>query len=300
MNGRLDAERILDVFLAPEADRLPDRALDAALDEIARTPQRRAMRVPWRFPLMPALSRATGIAAVVLVAIVGAGGITYFAAGGPGPSPTLPPTPAPPATRTASPTVAVTPQASMVAPGVYGWKTYTSPVYGYTIPYPDDWSVTERATQKWEPGAPEDGVWDDVFFNNAPEGPADDSMVFVALQIPAPAGADLRSWSGLDTALTEMCASPEEFYLSICPGDRQVTRLCLGSSACQPVALLHGTGEQPRALFGDPDTGLVTYIHVGRTDDFPAATRYGGTVRLLESILVEMGARDPLPSEIPD
>jgi hypothetical protein len=35
MSGRADTERILDAFLAPDTDRLPDRVIDAALDEIA-------------------------------------------------------------------------------------------------------------------------------------------------------------------------------------------------------------------------------------------------------------------------
>ena len=84
MNGQIDAERILDAYLAPEADRLPDRVLDAALADIARTPQRRALRVPWRFPNMHALSRATGIAAVALVAVVGAGALFYLTSNRPG------------------------------------------------------------------------------------------------------------------------------------------------------------------------------------------------------------------------
>ena len=74
MNGQADTERILDAYLAPEADRLPDRVIDAALADIARTPQRRALRVPWRFPPCLLSTRATGIAAVALVAVVGAGG----------------------------------------------------------------------------------------------------------------------------------------------------------------------------------------------------------------------------------
>ncbi len=71
MTGHIDAERMLDAFLAPEHDQLPDRVVDAALTEIARTPQRRALRVPWRFPLMPQLLRYA-VVAVVAVAI-GAG-----------------------------------------------------------------------------------------------------------------------------------------------------------------------------------------------------------------------------------
>ena len=148
MNGQIDAERILDAYLAPEADRLPDRVLDAALADIARTPQRRALRVPWRFPNMPALSRATGIAAVALVAVVGAGALFYLTSNRPGGAASES-TSAP---TTSAPTTAPTPGASEVAPGITGWKTYSSAVHGFTVGYPADWSVTARATRKWQPG----------------------------------------------------------------------------------------------------------------------------------------------------
>jgi hypothetical protein len=106
MKARSDTERILDAYLAPEADRLADRVIDAALADIARTPQRRALRVPWRFPLMPALSRATGVAIVAIVAVVGAGTLLYLNSrpGGVG----SPGTPSPTATSTPTPTVAPT------------------------------------------------------------------------------------------------------------------------------------------------------------------------------------------------
>ncbi len=298
MNGHIDAERILDAYLAPQNDRLPDRVIAAALDDIARTPQRRAMRVPWRFPTMPALSRATGIAAVALVAVVGAGSFMYLTSSRPGDTGSRPiPTPAPTAAVTPDPTVAPTPRCSQVAPGICGWKTYTSAVYGYTISYPEDWVVADRATQKWRPGEPEDAPSSDVFFNNAPPADDDDSMVFFALQIPAPPGADLVSWDGLLAALTEMCAEPAAFNFDSCPSDTVVTRMCLGAE-CLPVAFLNDDGF-PRAVFGGPDTGVVTYIGMGRADDFPAAARYGGTVTLLKSILGELDIREPQPGETP-
>jgi hypothetical protein len=106
MNGRIDTERILDAFLAPEHDRLTDRVLEASLADIARTPQRRALRVPWRLPFMPALTRTTGIAAVALVAVVGAGGFLYLNANspsGPGGQPTASPAPSPTPTSTHPP-----------------------------------------------------------------------------------------------------------------------------------------------------------------------------------------------------
>jgi hypothetical protein len=298
MNVHLDAERILDAYLAPEADRLPDRVLDAALADVARTPQRRALRVPWRFPTMPALTRATGIAAVALVAVVGAGGITYFAAGGPGPSPTPPPTPAPTSAPTVAPTVAPTPAPSYVAMGITGWKTYTSSVYGFTISYPEDWVIGGRATQEWKPDESEDAPSKDVLFNNQTQAVPDHSMIIEALQFPGPAGADLGSWDGLLDALTEMCARPTEFYRTTCPSEDSVTRMCLGTE-CQPVAFVL-KDRFPRAIFGDPETGTVTYIWVARVDDFPGAAPYGGTVKLLKAVLGELDIREPQPGETPN
>ena len=295
MTGRTITERILDAYLAPEADRLPDRVIDAALANIARTPQRRALRVPWRFPDMPALSRATGIAAVALVAVVAVGGIMYLSSNNSG-NVGSQNTPVPTAAPTAAPTPEPTAEPSFVAPGITGWKTYTSAVYGYTISYPEDWSVTARATQKWQPGESEDAPSGDVFLN--PEAVDGDGIVFEALQFPGPAGADLGSWDGLLAALTEMCAKPAEFYAETpCPSEG-VTRMCLGNSGCQPVAFVHDN-DLPRALFGDPETGTFTYILVGRVDDFPAAARYGGTVTLLKSILSQLGVREPQPGETP-
>ena len=300
MSGHLDAERILDAYLAPDSDRLPDRVLDAALAHIARTPQRRALRAPWRFPTMPALTRATGIAAVALVAVVGAGGILFLNSNNSGdvgaqktPAPTSGPTTAP----TTVPTIAPTPRPSEVAKGIFSWKTYTSALYGYTISYPEDWSIADRATRKWQPRENDEGTVDTFVNNEVVDG---GSIAYFALQFPAPAGADLGSWHGLLAAMTEMCAKPADFYFNACPIESQLTRLCLGSLGCQPVAIVHYTGEQPRALFGDPDTGIFTYIQAGRDDDFPAAARYGGTVMLLKEILGEMGVREPRPGESPN
>ena len=291
MNVRTDTERILDAYLAPEPDRLADRVIDAALAHIARTPQRRALRAPWRFPDMPALSRATGIAAVALVAVVAAGGILYLNSNN-SDNVGSQNTPVPTAAPTAAPTPEPTAEPSFVAPGITGWKTYTSAVYDYTISYPEDWIVGARATQKWQPGEPEDAPSSDVFFNDG------DDIAFFALQFPAPAGADLGSWDGLLAALTEMCAKPAEFYDSPCPSEG-VTRMCLGSPGCQPVAFFHDN-VLPQAIFGDPETGTVTYILLGRMDNHPAAARYGGSVMLMKSILRQMDIREPRAGETPD
>jgi hypothetical protein len=145
MIGRTDAERVLDAFLAPEADRLPDRVLEAAFSEIARTPQRRARSVPWRFPDMPTFSRATA-AIVVLVAVIGAGALYLSSnrggAGGPG-VPAATPTPSPSPTSTAT----ATPQPT-VSLDTATWVDFTSPRYGYTIGRPPGWEANP-ASHDW-------------------------------------------------------------------------------------------------------------------------------------------------------
>lgn len=72
MTGRTNTERILDAYLAPEADQLADRVIDAALADIARTPQRRPSWSAWRSNPMNTYGKLIAAAAAVLVvAVVG-------------------------------------------------------------------------------------------------------------------------------------------------------------------------------------------------------------------------------------
>ena len=72
MTGRSRTERILDAYLAPEADRLADRVIDAALADIARTSQRRSWWPAWRSNRMNTYAKLIAAAAAVLVvAVVG-------------------------------------------------------------------------------------------------------------------------------------------------------------------------------------------------------------------------------------
>ena len=133
MTSRIDAERILDAYLAPGADRLPDRVIDAALSDIAQTPQRRALRVPWRFPTMNSYAKLA-IAAVVVV-VVAIGGFALLRPGGSsavGAAPTATPSP----TSSASAALTRSPAASPSPIDTSGWVPFTSDRYGYTISYP--------------------------------------------------------------------------------------------------------------------------------------------------------------------
>ena len=72
MKARSDTERILDAYLAPEADQLADRVIDAALADIARTSQRRSWWPAGRSNRMNTYAKLIAAAAAVLVvAVVG-------------------------------------------------------------------------------------------------------------------------------------------------------------------------------------------------------------------------------------
>lgn len=182
MKARSDTERILDAYLAPEADRLADRVIDAALADIARTPQRRALRVPWRFPPMPALSRATGVAVVALVAVVGAGTLFYLnskpdGGGSQGtPLPTATPTPAP----TVAPTAAVIPPLpeGTLAAGTYQLRPFASATMTIDATVPDGGWV----------GGPPSAISGPVGESNGPNG------VFVAFLRAQTINSDPCQW----------------------------------------------------------------------------------------------------------
>ena len=134
MTSRIDVERILDAFLAPEADRLPDRVIDAALSDIARTPQRRVVfGAPRRIPTMNTFVKFAMAAAVVVVVAIG--GLALLRPGGSsgtGGAPT--------ATASSTPSPSATPSRSAAASpspiSTTGWVPFTSDRYGYTVSYP--------------------------------------------------------------------------------------------------------------------------------------------------------------------
>jgi hypothetical protein len=141
MTGRSDTERFLDAFLAPEADQLSHSVLEAALSDIARTPQRRALRVPWRFTNMPVMYRVAA-AALALVVLAGAGGVIYLNSrgalvGGPAASPSPTASPSPSTSAQDSPPLLET--------------TFSSTIHGVSIDYPSGWQ-TRPATEPWTGG----------------------------------------------------------------------------------------------------------------------------------------------------
>ena len=125
MTTDLDFDRIAAAWLADGPVELSDRVLDAAVDEIHVTRQRRATRVPWRFPTMFTPVRVAAL--VVVGALLIAGAMAIGGAGSrTGPTPTITPS--------------AIPSSAAVVPALDA--TFTSPWHGYTVSSPSGWTVT--------------------------------------------------------------------------------------------------------------------------------------------------------------
>ncbi len=174
-------ERAVNDWLEDGSDRTPTRALDGVLLAVKTTPQERDLRIPWRIP-MPVYARAA-VVAVALVVMVG-GGLVFLgnrAPAGVGGAATSTPTLAPSTTPSTPPTASP----SEVAPGISGWTPFTSPVYGYTLSYPQGWNPV-AATRAWQPtDGPGVDITSDLFVR------PDNDIGFAISLAPAGDGADV-------------------------------------------------------------------------------------------------------------
>lgn len=142
-----DFDLIATSWLAAGPDQLPDRVVDAVVEEIHVTRQRHAWRAPWRLPPMTSPMRLGAAALVGVLALAGA-----FLFTRPGQPAVGGPSPIPSAFATASPSASASAPASGLA------ETFTSPRYGYAIRYPSGWTATP-ATKRWLAGT--DTLWGD-------------------------------------------------------------------------------------------------------------------------------------------
>ena len=136
MSSDRDTTRIVRSWLEEGATALPDRVLDAVLDQVPATSQRRPLWSAWRFRQMnSALKLGLAATAFVVVALVGITLLPKDAGVGTGPSPTATPTASPTATPQRS--VVPSPTASQAvltefpqgpfAAGTYTVEPFTSP-----------------------------------------------------------------------------------------------------------------------------------------------------------------------------
>lgn len=114
MTHRSDIEQALDRYLAEDGEQAPDRVVDAVLDQIHHTPQRHALRAPWRYRAMSTFLKPT-LAAVAVIALMGVSGI--FLTRGPATGTPLvttsPPSTPVAAAPSAAPTIDFTPSCLM-------------------------------------------------------------------------------------------------------------------------------------------------------------------------------------------
>ena len=144
-----DLERVAKAWMASGPAELPNRVLDAVIDEIHLTRQRRPMRAPWR--LIPMRTQARVVTAAVIGVLLVGGAFVILGrsgqalVGGPSTRPTTPAAPSTSASASAS-APASAPAAVIDLPPLT--RTFTSPTYGYSIGMADGWTA-KPATKKW-------------------------------------------------------------------------------------------------------------------------------------------------------
>ena len=135
-----DFDRIASAWLADGPTELSDRVLDAVVDQVHLTRQRRAVRAPWRFPTMSMPAR---VAALVAVGVLAIAGVVALSGVG-GQSKTTP-------TPTRSTSVTPTGNGNLAAALPALDTTFTSDWHGYSVKYPAGWRATP-ADRAWPAG----------------------------------------------------------------------------------------------------------------------------------------------------
>jgi hypothetical protein len=147
MSSDRDVTRIVRSWLDEGVTQLPDRVLDAVLDQVPATPQRRAWWLARRFPIMNSNAFRYGLAAVAVV-VIALLGITFlpFSNIGDRPAPTASQIPSP------SPTPSVMP-AGNLEPGTYTVRVGSFTRRSFTVTVPAGWSHEDNFVAKGN-------VWD--------------------------------------------------------------------------------------------------------------------------------------------
>ena len=283
-------ERAVTDWLEDGSDGTPKHALDAVLLAVKTTPQERDLRIPWRLP-MPAFTRSTAFAAVVLVAVVGVGGLIYLDRSAPSGVGAAPP-PAPTQAPSASPGDSPSASPAAVAPDSTGWTPFTSTVYDYTLSYPQGWSATPAERTHQAGDTPERAsTYSDEF------GSVEADFAFGVFRLPAGNGADLASVDGLKAFAVTYCEAQSGLQGGPdCDtfADRAVS-VCLpaGGDPCTTAIVLPSENKDPGeegtyAFVPDASGTNVIVVVAYRGEGWPGAEPYGGTSGLLTSVLETM------------
>jgi hypothetical protein len=214
MNQRPALDERLRAHLADEAvPRAPDRVLEALVDSIRSTPQRRRTWLPWRYPNMPGPLKLAVATAVIVLAF--AGGIVLRPLGSDSGG-ALAPTPSDSAGPSASP---------LPSPiDTSAWVPFTSARHGFSLRYPARWRA-RQATVPWDFNSPVD--------HDLPGDPAvdelfaDDGVFWLASSPVTPAEASDDPGGTADTTCWPPIAEWPVIHL------RDVDAHYHGGRACQ-------------------------------------------------------------------
>lgn len=138
MNRSPDVELVLRDYFADDGLTAPDYVLDVVEGRISRQPQRRSWRLPWRNPMSTPFKLAAGLAAVVLVALVGwqlLPGPQNGAGGPTSPTPTLQPSATAAVTAAPSASATFAYPSTILPAGSHATASFL-PAFTFTLPEP--------------------------------------------------------------------------------------------------------------------------------------------------------------------
>lgn len=237
--------------------RLPDHVLDAVLDQLPSTPQRRTVvGRPWRIPSMPSFARLALTAAAI--AAIGIVGLTLVQ--GPMTGPTASPSPTPPPSPATPPSVPFT-------------ERFDSAVHGLSIGYPAGWE-TRPATEPWNLDSLTFGASDvDVIFD-----PTRQADLYIALVSEPLRGLSGEEWV-IGVSADDICGVREEgvgstggtYYLDGAYGWAAGRVRGAQPAGCQYVAAATAT------------RGYIIGLHVG-DEGHPQAYGWGWFESVLETV----------------
>jgi hypothetical protein len=284
MNTNSDFDRHAAAWLADGPTELSDRVLDAALQEVHLTQQRRRLPVPWTNPYMSQPFRAA--AAVAIVAIASLAAITLSGFGGtPRPSPAPSPSPSASASILPSPSATVSIDTST-------WTNYTSSRYGFTIGHPTAWTV-EPASRAWTIAADAK----DFLTPGAEAFVAPGRAIRVtAWAVPLEAGTTVETKDDIVAWLNDYCPHSDS---TPCDGirDRSVA-MCNEHRDCHPGLLVPFDSEVMAFFSAGTFQDEMVVVAVWWDEKATETAPYGGSRNLLEAFLETMNVVPPVGDQI--
>ena len=186
MNREPEFEGDLNHWLEDGPTSAPDRVVDSVLAAFPSMPQRRgASRAAWGSPLIR--DHAFALVRVAAVAVVAIGGVLLLNRL---PSNEVGSLPAPSVSASSSTSPSGSPVASLAPSSIdtSAWTSFRSARHGFSVRYPEDWTVTP-ATESWPsadaPGPPDPML--DMFI-------APNLVTFAVVSQPLPNGETGDAW----------------------------------------------------------------------------------------------------------